>query len=508
MTAPHIRLILALALAFVAGCGGSSNPDRPLKPEKLRVYIPATFAGMARKTATKQDDTKEDFSVCYQDLQNNKGDMFHVTLRDYAEDDFGERFTTQEDPKWKKLTHRNMPCRELLNHRGKPTVEMLVAKRFLITVSGDEEKTRLIPIKSLLNVLDAFDIQNLADGKPPVPQKQAALPTGGTPGVVGSGVVGGGGAAAQPIGPEPQPSWSPAPRPSGTPNYWTRRVELKLNQIEGEEQALADEILRTEKQLRLAGRAGNAALSRTLATQKQKFTELNKREADTRKDLESYYKNPPPDPTAPKPSATPTPPPKPKEPTLREKWTAAVKPLFGVKGKGKEALDILLPLPVEEKKTPEWHVAAARAYADQAKREDASDAMLMLSIIDRTPHPELDIVTKYLKGRAQASYGVALAAHKGKKLKDAVKWYMDAVRVDSSILLKDDQGLRETALKAMRQTVEKRPERIDLLYLLGIYSQAAGETGTATKSFQDYLIKEKDPYLKWRAEAWLKHLQR
>ena len=38
--------------------------------------------------------------------------------------------------------------------------------------------------------------------------------------------------------------------------------------------------------------------------------------------------------------------------------------------------------------------------------------------------------------------------------------------------------------------------------------QAAGESGTAIKSFQDCLIAEKDPYLRWRAEAWLKSLQR
>ena len=505
---PLVAVLLALSQLLVEGCGCSSKApsDRPLTPEKLRVYIPANVVGMARKTASKHDDTKDDFTVVYQDLQNNKGDMFHLTIRDYAEDAFGERFVSTEDPKFKKLTHRGQPARELLNHHGKPTVEMLIGKRYLVTVSGDEEKNRLIPVKALLNVLDAVDIASLLALKPPVPQAQSSAAASiGTPsGVVGGGVVGG---AAAPSTPEPQPSWSPSPRPTGAPNWLTGRIELALTKIEEQETELAGEILRLEKQLRLAGRSGNATLSRTIATQKQKFEELNKRDAETRKDLDNAYKHPPP-PTNP-PTPTPTPvPTKPREPTLREKWTAAIKPLTGVKGQGQAVLDILLPLPLDEKKTVEWHVAVARAYADVLKQYDAADALLMLGILDPTPHPEVQPVQNFLRRRAGQSYILAMAAKKVNKPKDAVKAYMDAVRLDSKILLKEDQGLRETALKAMRTTVEKRPERTDLHFLLGVYSQAAGENGTAIKNFQDCVASEKDPYLRWRAEAWLKFLQR
>ena len=121
---------------------------------------------------------------------------------------------------------------------------------------------------------------------------------------------------------------------------------------------------------------------------------------------------------------------------------------------------------------------------------------------------EVQPVQAFLKRRAGQSYILAMAAKKVNKPKDAVKAYMDAVRLDSTVLLKEDQGLREMALKAMRATVEKRPERTDLHFLLGVYSQAAGESSTAIKSFQDCMIHEKDPYLRWRAEAWLKYLQR
>lgn len=271
---------------------------------------------------------------------------------------------------------------------------------------------------------------------------------------------------------------------------------------------MADEILRLEKQLRAAGRSGNATLSRTIATHKQKFADLNKRDAETRKDLEAAYRSPPPPSNVPTPTPTPTVPPKPKEPTLREKWTAAIKPITGVKGQGQAVLDVLLPLPLAEKQTVEYHIAVARAYADVLKQYDAADALLMLGIIDRTPHPEVAPVQTFLKKRAGQSYILAMAAKKVNKPKDAVKAYMDAVRLDSTVLLKEDQGLREMALKAMRSTVEKRPERTDLHFLLGVYSQAAGESGTAIKSFQDCMIHEKDPYLRWRAEAWLKFLQR
>jgi hypothetical protein len=484
---PLVALALALTLSGVVSCGKSAPTDRPMTPEKLREYAPIP-AGMMKKAASKVDDAKGDFSVVYQDLQNDHGDLFKVMLRDYAEDDFGERFASSTgDAKWKKTRHRDHPARES-GTTEKPAIEVMIKNRFMISVSAEPEKGRKVPHSQLYAVVDAVDLNALAEGKPPKPQ---AAPS----------------AAAAPDS-EPTPMWSPAPRPSGSPNALSQRIELALARVEDQAKESNAELMRLQKALKAAGRVGNRSLETAIANQKKKLEEIIKREAETRRDLERAFKEPPKPTETPKPTVPPKPT-KPPEPTLREKWTKQVEPLLKEKGKGKDVLEIIQKLPIEERQSIEYHSALARASLDVQASEQAADALLMLGALTPDPRPKVAAVKAWTKGRADQQYKLAVMAMaaKNKDLKIASRAYLSAVRLDSGVLAQDDKGLRPICLKALRNTIEKQPDRADLYFKLAVYAHFVGEPVLALDSFRKGTALEQDPYLRWRNEAWIKKLQ-
>lgn len=480
-----VAMLLALACAGVVSCGKSAPSDRPYPPEKLRQYVPGLIPGMMKKSATKPDDVKSDFSVVYQDLQNDKGDLFHLILRDYSEDAFGERFaSSQGDAKWRKTAHKEHPARES-SAVDKPAVEVMVNSRFMISVAAEPDSGRKVPHLALYQIVDSIDLAALASGA--APKAQAVSPASSGP------------------DPEPSPMWTPGPRPSGTPNALSQRIELALARIEDQAKESNAELMRLQKALKAAGRVGNRSLETAIAAQKKKLEEIMGRERETRRDLARALKEPPKVVETPKPTPKPTPP-KPKEPTLREKWTAQVEPMLKEKGKGQAVLDVLLKLPIEERQSVEYHSALARAEADLLHQETAADALLMLSVLTQEARAEVAPVKAWLKKRADQQYKLALAGVLTKDLKTASRAYLGAVRLDSGVLALDDKGLRPLCLKALKNTIEKQPDRADLYFKLGVYAHFVGESVTATDSFRKGAALENDPYLRWRNEAWIKKL--
>jgi tetratricopeptide (TPR) repeat protein len=483
-----------------------------MPPDKLRAYLPGNASGLNIRQPKSEDSITDDFAIVYTDAQTRKGQIFHYSIKDEADDEYGKNFPNQVDKRATKITYKGRPGRNRITDmaRGRPggrntreTVEVMVGTRFLVTVCEDQDERHSPQSDPVDRALDYMDLEALEHLTPPrvmTPKDTGSAPAANIPRFSNVPTH----ATARPT-PTPQPLASPGevltvdePVKRGIDktaldNELTRKIEKRLTGILEQERREAEDIVRTEDALSTAPLTSKTGLLSSLTQHRLKLSELKKQYQDARRDLVREQHRPPPPVVTPKPTPTPS---------IRERWTAQVDPLMKDSTKAHQVIDIIQALPVEERQTPQYHVILAKSLHALLLQDAAADALLTLSLITSEPHPELDPIRNWLKKRADQEYKVAMAGRKIGDGKAAIKHYLHAVKLDSTTLSRDDQGLRTSSQKALQTAVEKHAERTDYLFLLGLFTYYAGDPTTAQQCFQKFVQLEKDPYLIWRGKIW------
>jgi hypothetical protein len=174
---------------------------------------------------------------------------------------------------------------------------------------------------------------------------------------------------------------------------------------------------------------------------------------------------------------------------------------------GVQAVGFLEGLPLEQRKTSEYHWALALACKAAAKPCPAAEAVAIYKIIPHEKERDLHSLTVWLRAQSHQFLGKSGTVTAAGDAKLALKCFLAAVKCDATALNKDVSGLRATASAALEKLVTKNPRRAESQFLRAFYAVRFGENGTAIHAFEALVDLETDPYKKWRAQVWLEWLR-
>lgn len=179
-----------------------------------------------------------------------------------------------------------------------------------------------------------------------------------------------------------------------------------------------------------------------------------------------------------------------------------------------QTLAELAKKPLAECQTVEYQLAVARAGRAAGAAGPVAEAVETAKLLPVTAGgpstaetAELADDRTWLEARGGDLYTKALEAQAAGDLKTAVKSYLLAVKCNQAVLGRDDHGLREIALGALRKMADKHPEKPVLRFQLGFYSYLFGDLTGAGAAFAAHDAAQTDPYLKWRGGLWIKAVE-
>jgi hypothetical protein len=184
-------------------------------------------------------------------------------------------------------------------------------------------------------------------------------------------------------------------------------------------------------------------------------------------------------------------------------WLAKFEQTMADPGAAPAALEMLRALPQGAKQTSDYHWALARAYQAADQPSAAAEAVATYGILPPNPPRDLTPIKNWLSERSNTLYSRATESIHAGDGKTGIKSFLQAVKCDPAVLVKDNAGVGDASLQALKRLVEKRPEKNDYRFQLGFISYLYGKSDVCEQALRAYIPREKDPYKAWRAHTWL-----
>jgi hypothetical protein len=157
----------------------------------------------------------------------------------------------------------------------------------------------------------------------------------------------------------------------------------------------------------------------------------------------------------------------------------------------------------------EYQLAIAREARNKGAAAPVAEALATADLLPARATPgevaaptEVASHRQWLEQKGDELYVKAMAALDAGDRKTAVKSYLVAVKCATTVMARDDRGLRDLALGALRQMADKHPEKPGLRFQVGYYSWLFGDLPASRAAFDRYEAEEKDPYRRWRGQVW------
>jgi len=166
-----------------------------------------------------------------------------------------------------------------------------------------------------------------------------------------------------------------------------------------------------------------------------------------------------------------------------------------------QAFAQLAALPLGARQTIAYHRTLAVVSQVANEPTTAAEALLVLDALRKSSAEDPEAVRAWLRKQAEGLYSDAMAALAAHDASGAAKAYIRAVRAHQSVLGRDDKGLRDTTLSALKKRAEKGAPQAHASWSYGVYAYLCGQHEDAARALRLTESLETDPYLKWRAGA-------
>lgn len=161
-------------------------------------------------------------------------------------------------------------------------------------------------------------------------------------------------------------------------------------------------------------------------------------------------------------------------------------------------------------RTLDHHLELATAARQAAAAGPAAEAVATMDLLPMAASPrtvsrmtgELAEIREWLRQRSEDLYAEAMAARVANDFKVAVKRWLLAVKCDPSVMIRDDRGLKDLALGALRKAAAQPAPKPEIVFQLGRYSWLFGDLAAAAAAFEQHGALETDAYKRWRGQLW------
>lgn len=160
--------------------------------------------------------------------------------------------------------------------------------------------------------------------------------------------------------------------------------------------------------------------------------------------------------------------------------------------------------PAADRQSADHQLSIARTARAAGTPAPVAEALATAELLSAgaAANPEIASHRQWLAEQGTQLYAKAMTALDAKDYKTAVKSYLVAVKCDASILGRDDRGLRDASIGALRRMADKHPEKPALRFQVGYYSWLFGDLPGAQAALDRYQAEESDPHKRWRGQMW------
>ncbi|MBI4864093.1 MAG: hypothetical protein HY815_28125 [Candidatus Riflebacteria bacterium] len=187
----------------------------------------------------------------------------------------------------------------------------------------------------------------------------------------------------------------------------------------------------------------------------------------------------------------------------------ALAPIEQMLAAGKPGVDVvkaLEALPLDVRKTADYHWVLARAHHSADEPALAAEALAVLKYMDPQTPRDTKAIQDWLEGKAASLFAAALDAYHKGDMPHAAECYVKAIRCDLKVLAKPEEGLGERILSLAARKADVGPKKPLYFYGLGFCNYRYNHLRAAKAAFEEFIRRNPDVYWQWKAKHWIDRL--